>query len=1112
MDNKSICNFKTIRAVILCVTIFFLLAMPVSALATGYYVKTSANGGNDINSGVDWNNAKATIQAAMDLADGSDTIYVAAGAYAGTVTFPEAHGIELIGGYPAAGGGTAAPWTNTTVIQGGGPVVSIPYNSAGGGQRSYVGLVIDGFTIKNGSVTSGYAAGIQSYSAGLTIKRCIVENNSGTGSARVGGIYVLSMYYDSSSVIFKLQESIIRNNTGTYSGGLFFDSIGYPQFQMINCLIYGNSATNTSAIYSVGGATIGSGAQTIGPSSITNCTIADNTSANSSVPVGGIAINTESWTNAINIKNSILWHSSLDDIYARGGSAYSISYSDIHDNDTGTSVIHTDPAFVGGGDYHLTSGSGGCIDGGTASGAPSTDLEGTTRVGYDMGAYEYGVPPAPDITVTDDKGATNDQQVPFGNVTEDESADATVTITNDGTENLEIGDIADANPLAAPFSITDVNCSSQTLTPGQSCDCTVTFEPAATGGFSDSFDIPSNDPDENPVTVSVSGTGTAAAAPDITVTDNKGATNDRQVPFGSVTVDDSTDATVTITNDGNQDLDIGTITDPTAPFSISDADCSGQTLASGENCVCTVTFAPTATGTFTDSFSIPSNDPDEASVTVQVSGTGTPVPAPDITVTDNKGTADDLEVPFGNVTEGETADAIVTITNDGDLDLVLSTITDPVAPFTIDASACSGQTLAPGADCACTVTFAPAAAGTFSGSFSIPSNDSDENPVTVSVSGTGVSATAQYTLTINKTGQGTVTPDVGDHDYNAGTVVDLTATPVEGWTFDGWDGNVADSDDSTTTTTMNSDKSVTAMFMEDGDNDGVPDEEEQGPDGNDATYDGNDDGTADSQQDNAASGHTHDDTYYVTLAVEDPANPNAKLEDARSGDNPHPSDSPDVDFSYGFFGFKITNVTPGSATVLVLYLDTAGPVPTTYYKYGPTPTDGTDHWYEFLYDGETGAEINNHEITLHFVDGQRGDDDLLANGVIIDQGAPSAPSSSTTGDNDNCFIATAAYGSPMESHVTVLREFRDRFLLASSAGKTFVELYYKYSPPVADFIGRHVALQTVVRIGLLPFVGMSYVTVHATLLQKIILILITLSFLMAIGMGIRSFKRRVTLS
>ena len=47
----------------------------------------------------------------------------------------------------------------------------------------------------------------------------------------------------------------------------------------------------------------------------------------------------------------------------------------------------------------------------------------------------------------------------------------------------------------------------------------------------------------------------------------------------------------------------------------------------------------------------------------------------------------------------------------------------------------------------------------------------------------------------------------------------------------------------------------------------------------------------------------------------------------------------------------------------------------------------TDHWYEFLYDGQTGAVIVGNTITLDFVDGHRGDDDLTANGMIVDEGA-----------------------------------------------------------------------------------------------------------------------------
>ncbi len=79
------------------------------------------------------------------------------------------------------------------------------------------------------------------------------------------------------------------------------------------------------------------------------------------------------------------------------------------------------------------------------------------------------------------------------------------------------------------------------------------------------------------------------------------------------------------------------------------------------------------------------------------------------------------------------------------------------------------------------------------------------------------------------------------------------------------------------------------------------------------------------------------------------------------------------------------------------------------------------------------------------------------------------------GGGGSCFIATAAYGSKMNSHVKILRELRDRFLLESSIGKVFVNFYYKYSPPVADFITKHANLRAIVRVSLLPVVGMSWV-------------------------------------
>ena len=73
-----------------------------------------------------------------------------------------------------------------------------------------------------------------------------------------------------------------------------------------------------------------------------------------------------------------------------------------------------------------------------------------------------------------------------------------------------------------------------------------------------------------------------------------------------------------------------------------------------------------------------------------------------------------------------------------------------------------------------------------------------------------------------------------------------------------------------------------------------------------------------------------------------------------------------------------------------------------------------------------------------------------------------------------CFIATAAYGSYAAPCVMILREMRDRFLLTNSIGKNLVSLYYKYSPPLADFISNHDNIKIVVRLSLLPLVGISW--------------------------------------
>jgi hypothetical protein len=118
-----------------------------------------------------------------------------------------------------------------------------------------------------------------------------------------------------------------------------------------------------------------------------------------------------------------------------------------------------------------------------------------------------------------------------------------------------------------------------------------------------------------------------------------------------------------------------------------------------------------------------------------------------------------------------------------------------------------------------------------------------------------------------------------------------------------------------------------------------------------------------------------------------------------------------LNFANGFVEFRIENVTPGGTADVRVILP-AGEQPITYFQYGATPADSNDHLYEFLFDtaSGTGAEFNANEVMLHFVDGDRGDSDLTANGVIVDPGAPALaapnPGANAGSSGGGCMLAT----------------------------------------------------------------------------------------------------------
>jgi parallel beta-helix repeat protein len=82
------------------------------------------------------------------------------------------------------------------------------------------------------------------------------------------------------------------------------------------------------------------------------------------------------------------------------------------------------------------------------------------------------------------------------------------------------------------------------------------------------------------------------------------------------------------------------------------------------------------------------------------------------------------------------------------------------------------------------------------------------------------------------------------------------------------------------------------------------------------------------------------------------------------------------------------------------------------------------------------------------------------------QSYPNLPNS-----NQQCFVATAAYGHYAEPHVQALRDFRDQFLATNEAGRAFVTWYYSHGPAAAAWLNEHPAYKPLVRAALLPAVG-----------------------------------------
>src|SRR5690606_17419122 len=70
-----------------------------------------------------------------------------------------------------------------------------------------------------------------------------------------------------------------------------------------------------------------------------------------------------------------------------------------------------------------------------------------------------------------------------------------------------------------------------------------------------------------------------------------------------------------------------------------------------------------------------------------------------------------------------------------------------------------------------------------------------------------------------------------------------------------------------------------------------------------------------------------------------------------------------------------------------------------------------------------------------------------------------------------CFVATAAYGTPMADEIGALRRLRDRHLRTNAIGRAFVDAYETVGPHLADVIRENDTLRAATRALLSPVVA-----------------------------------------
>ncbi len=348
---------------------------------------------------------------------------------------------------------------------------------------------------------------------------------------------------------------------------------------------------------------------------------------------------------------------------------------------------------------------------------------------------------SPEIAVEQPAGTnlTNGAStIAYGIISTGTALTKTFTVKNTGVTDLTGLSLTKDGNDASDFTVGAL--STNTLAPGTSVTFEVTFNPAVVGAKTAAIHLASNDADENPFDINLSGTGATVAE---IVIEQPAGTNlidgTSTIAYGSTLLGTPLVKTFTVTNIGAGDLTGLSLSKSgagAADFTLGAL--SSTTVSPGSSATFDVTFDPLVAGTKSAVIHIASSDSNENPFDINLSGTGI---GPEIAIEEPAGTDlfDGISTVTFDTPVGTPTAKIFWIRNRGNTDLTNFSfgITGPNAPdFIVGPLSIGTGPLTPGNVANFQVTFFPGTTGTRNVTLHVANNDPNENPFDINLSGT----------------------------------------------------------------------------------------------------------------------------------------------------------------------------------------------------------------------------------------------------------------------------------------------------------------------------------------------------------------------------------------